>query len=271
MQTVAALAEDFNAGPLDDLVHRPAALGRLVRDAPARRRRPGGMAGDRRRGDRARAAPAGPGEVHLGAGHARRGATADARPRARLRRVGDPSQPGTDSGERGAGPRRSRRSNQLAEPFCSRMWAHQPAVRAQVNIAGIIAGGTSAKSRMTAAQNSTLVSMVRSGRRSGVRSVPPLHRRSDSVAGRPGAWRWREAPGRGSSAPVDPVAEPHQSLFAVKDPADHGTGVAGALGLMDHRYHPRRRAAVQRSASSRRPPRTARRRHRLRWRRLLER
>ena len=31
MQTVAALAEDFNAGLLDDPVHRPAALGRLVR------------------------------------------------------------------------------------------------------------------------------------------------------------------------------------------------------------------------------------------------
>jgi hypothetical protein len=39
-------------------------------------------------------------------------------------------------------------------------------VRAQVNIAGIIAGGTSAKSRITAAQNSTLVSIARSGRRS---------------------------------------------------------------------------------------------------------
>jgi hypothetical protein len=46
------------------------------------------------------------------------------------------------------------------------MWAHQPAVRPQVNIAGIMSVGTSAKSRMTAAQNSTFVSMARSGRRS---------------------------------------------------------------------------------------------------------
>jgi hypothetical protein len=39
-------------------------------------------------------------------------------------------------------------------------------VRAQVNIAGIIAAGTPARSRTTAAQNSTLVSIARSGRRS---------------------------------------------------------------------------------------------------------
>jgi hypothetical protein len=46
------------------------------------------------------------------------------------------------------------------------MCADQPPVRAHVNIAGIMCGGTSAKSRITAAQNSTLVSMGRSGRRS---------------------------------------------------------------------------------------------------------
>ncbi len=54
----------------------------------------------------------------------------------------------------------------LPSRFCSRMCAHQPAVRPHVNIAGIILAGTPAKSRMTAAQNSTLVSMARSGRRS---------------------------------------------------------------------------------------------------------
>ena len=48
-----------------------------------------------------------------------------------------------------------------------------PAVRPQVNMAGIIVAGTRAKSRMTAAQNSTLVSIARSGRRS---------RSSDSAA-----------------------------------------------------------------------------------------
>src|SRR3954470_1671330 len=45
------------------------------------------------------------------------------------------------------------------------MWADQPAVRAQVNIGVNIEGGTSAKSRITAAQNSTLVARTRSGRR----------------------------------------------------------------------------------------------------------
>ncbi|COW17416.1 Uncharacterised protein [Mycobacterium tuberculosis] len=61
----------------------------------------------------------------------------------------------------------------LPSRFCSRMWAHQPAVRPQVNIAGIMLAGTRAKSRTTAAQNSTLVSIARSGRRS---------RSSDSAA-----------------------------------------------------------------------------------------
>ena len=50
--------------------------------------------------------------------------------------------------------------------FCSRMWADQPAVRAQVNIEVNMFAGTSAKSSTIAAQNSTLVSSTRSGRRS---------------------------------------------------------------------------------------------------------
>ena len=54
----------------------------------------------------------------------------------------------------------------LLSRFCSRMCADQPAVRALVNIAGIMCGGTSAKSRITAAQNSTFVSIGWSGRRS---------------------------------------------------------------------------------------------------------
>ena len=49
--------------------------------------------------------------------------------------------------------------------FCSRMWAAQPAVRAQVNIEVNMCDGTSAKSSTMAAQNSTLVSSTRSGRR----------------------------------------------------------------------------------------------------------
>ena len=54
----------------------------------------------------------------------------------------------------------------LDSRFCSMMCALHPAVRARVNIAGIMCGGTSAKSRTTAAQNSTFVSIGWSGRRS---------------------------------------------------------------------------------------------------------
>lgn len=49
--------------------------------------------------------------------------------------------------------------------FCSRMCADQPAVRAQVNIEVNMCAGTSAKSSMIAAQNSTFVASTRSGRR----------------------------------------------------------------------------------------------------------
>src|SRR5262249_47033527 len=49
---------------------------------------------------------------------------------------------------------------------CSTMWADQPATRAHAKRAGYIAGGTSAISRTTAAQNSTFVSSTRSGERS---------------------------------------------------------------------------------------------------------
>ncbi len=72
------------------------------------------------------------------------------------------------------------------------MWAHHPAVRPQVNIAGIMLAGTRAKSRMTAAQNSTLVSMARSGRRS---------RSSASAAcSSATATSWRGAPSRSAVA-----------------------------------------------------------------------
>ena len=49
--------------------------------------------------------------------------------------------------------------------FCSRMWADQPATRAQVNIGVNSSGGTSASSSTTADQNSTLVASTRSGLR----------------------------------------------------------------------------------------------------------
>ena len=74
--------------------------------------------------------------------------------------------PATSLGERDAGPTyvadgRTRRPS----PCCSRMCALHPAVRAQVNIDVNIDGGTSAKSSTMAAQNSTFVSIARSGRR----------------------------------------------------------------------------------------------------------
>ena len=50
--------------------------------------------------------------------------------------------------------------------FCSRMWADQPATRAQVNIDVNRSAGISAKSSTTADQNSTFVASTRSGLRS---------------------------------------------------------------------------------------------------------
>src|ERR1043165_4772154 len=74
------------------------------------------------------------------------------------------AQPSTSSGFRASGPVYLA-EGRISRPvcFCSMMCAHQPAVRAQVNMAGIMWGGTSAKSRITAAQNSTFVSIARSG------------------------------------------------------------------------------------------------------------
>jgi len=62
--------------------------------------------------------------------------------------------------------------------FCSRMWAAQPAVRAQVNIEVNMCAGTSAKSSTMAAQNSTLVSSTRSGRRARNSASAALSRAS---------------------------------------------------------------------------------------------
>ena len=77
------------------------------------------------------------------------------------------AQPSTSAGVRGAGPMYCADGRtSLLSCFCSRMCADHPAVRAAVNIDGIICGGTCAKSRITAAQNSTFVSIARSGRRS---------------------------------------------------------------------------------------------------------
>src|SRR5690625_4005916 len=69
------------------------------------------------------------------------------------------AQPSTWFGLRASGPTywADGRTNRPVH-FCSRTCADQPAVRAQVNMAGIIGVGTPAKSRITAAQNSTFVS-----------------------------------------------------------------------------------------------------------------
>ena len=86
--------------------------------------------------------------------------------------------------------------------FCSMMCAHQPAVRAQVNIDVNMWLGTSAKSRTIAAQNSTLVSIGRSGRRS--RSSLSAAFSSASAASKRGApsssAALRSTRARGSSA-----------------------------------------------------------------------
>src|SRR6478735_7443147 len=63
--------------------------------------------------------------------------------------------------------------------FCSRMCADQPAVRAQVNIDVNMCAGTSAKSSMIAAQNSTFVARTRSGRRAWSSSRAAVSRALD--------------------------------------------------------------------------------------------
>ena len=71
---------------------------------------------------------------------------------------------GTSETGRGAGPTYFADGRiSLLSFFCSRMCALQPAVRAQVNIDVNMCAGTSAKSRTTADQNSTLVRSGRSG------------------------------------------------------------------------------------------------------------
>jgi hypothetical protein len=72
------------------------------------------------------------------------------------------------------------RAHQLALLLLLQDAADQPAVRAAVNIAGIMCGGTWAKSRITAAQNSTFVSIARSVRRS--RSTVSAACSSDAAA-----------------------------------------------------------------------------------------
>ena len=110
--------------------------------------------------------------------------------------------------------------------------------------------GTSAKSRTIAAQNSTLVSSTRSGRRSlelGERGL--LERLGDLVA------RGVELLGRAAQhagarvlGAVDAVAEAHQPLAAVEQLLDVRRRVAVALlDLLDHAEHARRRTAVQRA------------------------
>ena len=153
--------------------------------------------------------------------------------------------------------------------FCSMMCADQPAVRAQVNIAGIMCGGTSAKSRMTAAQNSTLVSIGRSGRRSRSSASAACSSACGGLVAR-GAELLAGAaqhPGARVLGAVDAVAEAHQPLVAVEDARDdlaRRRRCARPPRSSAARGRARRRAAGR---TSRRWRRTSRPRRRRRWRR----
>src|ERR1700734_3439450 len=94
--------------------------------------------------------------------------------------------------------------------FCSRMWAAQPAVRAQVNIDVNMCGGTSAKSSTMAAQNSTLVASTRSGLRCLLQRLGDLGAGRPELLGRP-----PQHPGPRVLGPVHAVPETHQPVPAV--------------------------------------------------------
>ncbi len=130
------------------------------------------------------------------------------------------------------------------------MCAHQPAVRPQVNIAGIVCGGTPAKSRMTAAQNSTLVSMARSGRRSrSSASAACSKAAATSNRGTPRRCAVaRSTRARGSSDRYTRCPKPINLSLRSRMALHHHAGIAGVLGVLEHRQHPRRCPAVQRAA-----------------------
>ena len=129
------------------------------------------------------------------------------------------------------------------------MCADQPAVREQANIAGASSGGTPATSSTTADQNSTFVSSGRSGDffRSAS-SAAGLELVGDLVARRAELLRrlLQQACARILGA-VDAVAEAHQPLAALDQPLDVRLGIARLGGRVEHRQHPRGRAAVERA------------------------
>ena len=109
--------------------------------------------------------------------------------------------------------------------------------------------GTSAKSRMIAAQNSTLVSRTRSGRRA--RSSASAAFSSASATSYRGALELARGAAQDARprvlGAVHAVPEAHQPLAAVEQVLHVRLGVAGALDVLDHPEHARRRAAVQRA------------------------
>ena len=159
-------------------------------------------------------------------------------------------EPEIDEAGRGPGPTyfadgRTRRFSF----FCSRMCADQPAVREQANIAGASCGGTSATSRTTADQNSTFVSSGRSGdffRSAASAACLELLRhlvpRCAELLGRA-----LEQAGARILGAVDAVAEAHQPLALLDQALDVGLRIARLGGRIEHRQHPRRRAAVERA------------------------
>lgn len=136
-------------------------------------------------------------------------------------------------------------------------------------MAGIMCAGTSAKSRMTAAQNSVAgldraigTTLTQFCQCSLLESCGSL------VAGSVEALRrGAEHACTGIFGAVDAVSEAHELFLAVEDSLDQCAGVAGLLGLFDHRKNAgqvRRRAAGR---TSRRWRRKAKPRRRRPWRR----
>ena len=101
------------------------------------------------------------------------------------------------------------------------------------DIAGIMSVGTSAKSRMTAAQNSTFVLMARSGRRSRSSARAACSSEQQPRSGAQAFGGRAQHPRARTFGAVDAVPEAHQLFLAVEDALDQCAGVVTLFGVLE--------------------------------------
>ena len=189
----------------------------------------------------------------------------------RSRRVRSRPSPRRTPGCAAPGRRRSPTGRtSLPSRFCSRMCAHQPAVRPQVNIAGIIVGGHLGEVEDdrgpeldVGLDRAVGAALAQFGQRGLLECGGHLVARAPRAA-----WRCaRSTRARGSSARYTRCPKPISFSLRSRMPLTTRAGVAGALDLFDHRQHPRRARRRAAGRSSRRSRRTAPPRRRRRSRR----